>query len=412
MPFKVYWGSLLKDIPFICFFVSIVLYALWGSPTPDKPGVIEALIALCLFLSIGGVSGVNRIFHSLHSQSTMMQYAVFFLAFMALIPLIVSLFSPYSLTAIIRDVLGLVLISLPVFLASFFLRQNQRGHYFLYLLMALALIFSIRVLFPYYSLFVQNDTELLYLANSPIVLFFLLYLPMVAFKEFYNNLTLKQLLMTLLLLFVSSLMIVAVVQDAQRAPIFLLCLSALGLSILALIRSPRRSLYCTVFLAVPIAVCVWPYAHNVLGDLIAKTLHVGGNMRFEEITAIWQIVSDDPWSALFGLGWGSSYASPAVGNLYVTYSHSLLSYMFLKSGFLGLVVTLVYVFFILKMIWSIGRTDLILAQALLGAFIIPVFLYASHKSFDFGLLLTLIFVSYEQKKAVIQKYEKTIHSTD
>ena len=92
---------------------------------------------------------------------------------------------------------------------------------------------------------------------------------------------------------------------------------------------------------------------------------------------------------------GGSYASPAVGNLYVTYSHSLLSYVLFKMGVVGLTITVIYLFFIFKAIFHVVRRDVVLGNALFWAAIIPIFLYASHKSFDFGLLLILIFVSYQ-----------------
>ncbi len=64
--------------------------------------------------------------------------------------------------------------------------------------------------------------------------------------------------------------------------------------------------------------------------------------------------------------------------------------MALKTGFFGIVLTLIYIGVISYHGAGVFFRDRVVGIALLWAFIIPIFLYASYKSLDFGLLLTLI----------------------
>jgi hypothetical protein len=64
--------------------------------------------------------------------------------------------------------------------------------------------------------------------------------------------------------------------------------------------------------------------------------------------------------------------------------------MFLKSGLIGLGLTLFYLFFILQKAIRLTFIDSVWGNALIWPFIIPVILYASYKSLDFGLIMTLI----------------------
>ena len=59
---------------------------------------------------------------------------------------------------------------------------------------------------------------------------------------------------------------------------------------------------------------------------------------------------------------------------------------------MGLLIVGAYLGMLAKKLWLIMRHDLIIGLALLAPFVIDVFLYASFKSFEFGLLLTAIVV--------------------
>ena len=116
-------------------------------------------------------------------------------------------------------------------------------------------------------------------------------------------------------------------------------------------------------------------------------------MRVQELQAVWEAISSSWFTVAFGQGWGSSFASPAVGGLQVTFTHSLLTYVLFKMGVIGLFLTLIYLFFVFEKLLRLYFIDPVKGNAMLWPLIIPILLYASHKSFDFGMLLTLILIS-------------------
>ena len=97
-----------------------------------------------------------------------------------------------------------------------------------------------------------------------------------------------------------------------------------------------------------------------------------------------------PPSLFVGQGWGSVFVSPAVGGLSVNYTHSLLTTMALKGGLILFFLAFVTMLAALYQIFLIFQRDRVRGLALFWSLVIPVFLYASHKSLDFGLLLLMI----------------------
>lgn len=213
-----------------------------------------------------------------------------------------------------------------------------------------------------------------------------------------NKLVLKN--VGLLVLFCSGffIMVAAMLVDVQRAPIAALFISLCLFFLITFIGKPR----CVIFPTLIVVICMvmfLPVIESSMHAIIHKTSLVGFNMRFQELFAVWGAVNQNPFTLLFGLGWAAEYESPAVGGLNVTFTHSLLSYMLLKTGIVGLVLTALYLVVFLRKNITIFCHDRVVGIAILWAFIIPIFLYASYKSLDYGLLLTLLMsLSMKQKR--------------
>lgn len=179
--------------------------------------------------------------------------------------------------------------------------------------------------------------------------------------------------------------------DIQRASFIALLLSTVVMFVIGFVKAPLRIILPIIVTSV-VVFTFHAVFMEILQGITTKTAQVGMNMRFQELQAIWEVSNDSWLYTLFGHGWGSSFTSPAVGGLHVTYTHSLLSYMFFKTGLIGLFLCLVYLFFVFEKLVHLYFSDPVRGNALMWPFAIPIFLYASHKSFDFGLLLTLILV--------------------
>lgn len=63
-----------------------------------------------------------------------------------------------------------------------------------------------------------------------------------------------------------------------------------------------------------------------------KTETYGLNERASEAVAVADHIGSSPASLVFGAGWGALVRNPAVGEMWVSYTHSFATYMLLKTG--------------------------------------------------------------------------------
>ena len=81
---------------------------------------------------------------------------------------------------------------------------------------------------------------------------------------------------------------------------------------------------------------------DVIEALWNKTRLHGGNMRLAEWRAVLDVIGNNLPSTLFGTGWGGTFSSPAVAEIRVNFTHSLLSSLLLKTGLVGFGFTVFY----------------------------------------------------------------------
>ena len=362
----------------------LVFYAFQGSPTPDQPSIVELIIAGLLIVSMVGGGVIKTILNSHRDYKEHLIFLLFGLS----IPVIVGVIQGESLFIMGRDIVAFLFLCLPIF---FLYRLKNNSHFFSALFMGcavIAIIFSVRVFFPHVPL-TKNTGELLYLANSPIVLFFAIYFICSAYQKLFNHNGMQKFILFTVLLGASSLILLAMIQDIQRATLLAVFISLGYIIVESLIKRPVRSVI-PLLLTLALIVYSFPIFETMVSAIVHKTSLVGFNARSQELTAVWEEIGHSPVSVLFGTGWGSQFESPALGGLKASFTHSFLSYMLLKTGLIGFGITLMYCAFFLKHIYSVFLNNRVVGIALFWSFVIPIFLYASYKSFDFGLLLTLI----------------------
>ena len=401
--------KILSKKRFVFFVGALLVYALWGSPTPDSPSWVELAIAVCLFcfvfpfLTIRFLPGVRYSMPFWHLSLWIL------LVYGLLIPLIVGVYHGNEIKVIIRDLVGFLFLCLPLFLydplKQFCVRSSESDRadysfFFMALFIGVGFFFACRVMMPDFPVFIKK-TELLYLANSPLVMVGGLYLVGFSGLLLYQRVSCRHIFFAMVCTGVAVLFWLAMLQDMQRAPFLALCFCIVAWVVIGVLRAPYRVIVplCCLLL---IAVCMFDYGVDVMTRIENKTINVGLNMRLPEFEAIWDIVTLSWTGFLFGQGWGSSFASPAVGDLYVSFSHSLLSYMLFKTGIVGFVLTILFLWHLLNCLFVLFGNKPVLALSLFWSLVIPVFFYASYKSLDFGLLLTLILCvsncSIDQKK--------------
>lgn len=186
-----------------------------------------------------------------------------------------------------------------------------------------------------------------------------------------------------------SILIAAMLLDVQRATVGAVILTWAVMAIHCLVKHPKRIVLPLVLIGA-LAAALYPVVSDALHAMAMKTAEVGLNARVAEARAVYDRLSVFPPSLLVGQGWGSTFSSPAVGGITVNYTHSFLTTMALKGGLILFLLALVTVIAALYRIYLIFQEDRVRGLALFWSLVIPVFLYASHKSLDFGLLLLMI----------------------
>lgn len=353
------------DIRFFAVAVALLLYGALGSPTPDYPGWVEALVGalLVLAVSIPAAASPRMIFAPL-------------LMFGMSVPLVTAFFAGYPLDDILRDLIPFLFLCLP-----FFINPARYEDVFLRVCLIVGVMFAVRVLGQGLDLF-PPQTELLYLANSPLVLMAaIIGLGRAAIDVYRRRLTIES-----FVFFSGGLVcLLAMLIDVQRATITAVIVSLATLGLIGFFRAPKRMIW-PVVIALAIILSSWEIIASAWHGMATKTALVGVNMRWQEALAVHERLQGNWLHMFFGIGWGGRFESPAVGGWSVTYTHSLLSYMFLKTGLVGVGAVLVALG---ACLYNIVRHPSLLSLALFWAVLIPVFFYASYKSLDFGLVLVL-----------------------
>lgn len=363
----------------ICFYSALALYALFGSPTPDHFGWVEAVLGALLLYAVRLVN----------IRQTIVPVSVLILGLS--VPLITSAINGQASEDIIRDIIPFLFLFLPLFYGW---AVHENPDRFLWALGGVGLAFSLRTIWTYRDVILNPSlwglgapADLLYLANSPEVLFASLYCLLSGGQILYIR---KRFYIGSCIILLSFIPLTAMTLMMQRAGVGLYFLSFFVASIGLLYFYPKRALLLFIFSGV-FAYFLWPFLGTVGDTLIEKTQLVGFNSRFQEWTAVFDVLSSRWDHLLFGEGWGGRLENPAVGGLSVNYTHSLLSSLLLKTGVLGVAVVgfgvLAPARRIFYAFWTAQGSRLFLGIAILSPFFVSTFLYASYKSLGFGLIL-------------------------
>lgn len=353
------------DGRFVALAAALLVYGMAGSPTPDHPGLIEALIGILLICSI-----------SVSWRDPARVAFIPLLVFGMTVPMATAVWQGQAFGDILRDIIPFLFLCLP-----FFVAPTRHADTFVLLCCAVGLLFAMRVLGQGLGI-LPPARELLYLANSPLVLMTAIIGLGGGLAALYRG---NAGVRTVLFLSGGAICLLAMLIDVQRATISAVAISLFIIGGIGLVKAPARMIW-------PLAVVVlvifagWDLIATTWHSMAGKTALVGVNMRWHELVAVYDHLRGNWGHVLFGIGWGGHFESPAVGGWSVPYTHSLLSYMMLKTGIIGTGLTIAA---LINCLNRIAARCSILSLALFWAILIPVFFYASYKSLDFGLVLVL-----------------------
>ena len=305
----------------------------FSSPTPDRVAWPEALVAglLLLALSASGPGcrrGSGRPATRIRQAQGLIPAAELALG---LLPLMVGVLRGHTLVDILRDIVPLGFLALPVVLAG---RVDGRR-------LAIWVCFGGGLL-ALRQIGLQGDPlqwgrqaeDLLYLSNSPTVLFAAVF----GVAEGIRSLARRPRATAALLLAAGLAAWIALALTLQRGAA-VIGGAALVLGLLpAWRRDPGRLAVFGACLACVVALAAPTFAADWLRGVIEKTATVGANTRAAEGLLAGQVVLDDPVTLLVGLGWGGLIELPSTPGMAVSFLHALPLYLIVKTGLVGTAV--------------------------------------------------------------------------
>lgn len=375
------------------FAAAAFIYAGFSSPTPDAPGLAECLILMLLAYAAVPVRFVR------------VAWVASFLVFLGYgftVPFVMGAVHGHAAGDILRDALAFGTLAVPVLFAHLFVNDDRAQTYLLATLTGVGLIFSLRYLEALISPMNVTAPDFLYLANSPLVTFSAAWLLL---HGCYGE---KHAGRGVALVVLSTVPIAAMIGMMQRATMALLILAWLGFFVATIVKRPQRAITIAI-IAATLLILIWPLPSLVFVSFADKTSAVGWNARGAELSSLLAALNTNPLTAVLGAGWGSMFKSPAVGDLWVRFSHAFLTSVLWKTGWCGLVLGVVAIIGLIRAAWLRLRHEKIMFTALILPLLPALFLYGSYKSLCFGLLLLGLAALQRPKDGLNDTWTNPLH---
>lgn len=385
----------------------------FSSPMPNSPGWPEVLMgtgltAACIWLS-------SRIYlGSLFRRDNRATILVLSTLLFVMLPLITGLWSDHRPADIARDfapMLFLVIIPPVVVLSLQSGQIKQASEILLSSILFVGFISSLHFLvviqLHYDSIanFVHLTSSALHhgqeeldnrqgflFAAEPAVLFTAIYSLITAIEKLHASRWIR----AIVWLAVSIICIASLLVIASRASVGLYLLAGL-IPFVRKAQFSMRSLALNLLLIAIFLLCLVIFAAPI-HLLIEKQQAVGGNGKLLEFAAVAAQSSSAVGTLLLGGGWGQLLNNPIYSYEPTRFTHSVISFLLLKTGMIGLAAFLGIYGLLLRIIWS-GNTynsGLIFNKVVLAALpalLIGILFQPSYKMLGYSIILTLLFVS-------------------
>ena len=369
----------------LALLAALGIYALAGSPTPDHPGAVELAIAVLLICATGLAGAVAAL--RIDPQGPPWRaVASALLVYGLSAALVVAVCRGNAPVNALRDLAPFIFLLLPLFLAPLI----QRAAHFRALLggvLFIGILFSLRATGTSLPILFSSG-ELTYFANAPTVLFTALFIAGWGGEKLLREFSPRALVIFVVCAAAAIMVLLPVMMTMQRASLGYAVFYIGVLSAAGFFYYPLRMLAMIAGMAL-LLIPAHDFIAHTIHMLAEKTSMVGFNARGEELAAVWAEIAKSPLTMLLGTGWGGMFESPAVAGIRVNFTHSLLSSALLKTGLAGLILTVLYIFSLMRAVFAALPARPVLVLALMGPVVIDTFLYASFKSLDFGLILLL-----------------------
>ena len=393
--------NLIKKIDLIVFVLLGLLAVLYGTfsyPWPRTVGWAEVLVGVGLLLLVG-INGVaiGLDWKEIKNQVPNIPINISFIfVYILIVPLITGMTYGWQMADVIRDVIPLMYMFLPLLAGHLFIQSATLWRERISFLAGIVgVLFSVR-----FFLYPQTLTgNLFYFPQAPEVLFGAVYWLLKGLRSPLKSLSTWFYFIMGITCFTATLLFI------QRAEVGLIIIAILIMTILS--KQVRKRIIAFLLITGCILLFIGLFSDfgpklfsvvvTQLTNLVRKTRITGFNGKDLEMLGVVKTVMQNNF--LFGVGWGSLFFSPILNDSEVRFTHSWLTYMFLKSGVIGLILILGYIFWLTKPILNrlikYSIKDEIILPSLLGGCVVllqGILFQTIYKTLGFGFILLILFL--------------------
>ncbi|UEM05626.1 hypothetical protein JL101_009375 [Skermanella rosea] len=377
--------------------VALAAYGLFGAPAPAGIGWVEVAVAGGLACALGVVrplcvgSGLMLIAPSARLHEVVGTAAFLYLLW---VPLLGAAFAGAAPEDVFRDIVPLGFLFLPVLLAP---AGPLAGRLLPVGLAGVGLLFALRWWWPAVDIGSVGRTVMaegdLYLLNSPAVLFTAVWLPLEGVARLFRRPRPGWAVLAVAgsaLLAAAGAVAAAALAGAVHRAAVLIAVATVVSRILVLGRRVPLVLAAVALAAGGVAAVLQDTILGTAAQIAWKTETYGLNERASEAAIVAGHIGSSPASLVFGAGWGALVRNPAVGEMWVSYTHSFATYMLLKTGIAGALAALAYLLSLVPPLVALMKREPTLAFGLLPPLAIGLFAHTSFKYLCFGLILSIV----------------------
>jgi hypothetical protein len=405
--------------------LSLVIYA-FGTSCPHELGIVEIGVAMSLAMAVAITTFKQLLGGGNQAESKAGFTVSLALIILLVLPILTALGhtgSNVSLWGLARDVLPYMFFVIPVF----FIGMGEKDAVLMVRVIPIFIIFVGLVYSIRFGVYIHNNfgsvisflisqnemfmtdavgrsesltDDVLCLPFDAAVFFSGLFLTLSAFDRIISA-NGRQKLQGMAILMIAMLPIAALVFISSRAAFGLLALSLIAYGAKKVSKKNLLSISTILSTALILA---WPVMTLVYELLIAKQVAVGANNKWDEVEVIYSTLANAGVEyIIIGLGWGAEFYNPAVGRV-SSFSHSLISYFFLKSGIIGICLLSIYMWWLIRMLLRIFAQKInshqIAVYSISTVIIISVFFQPLYKTPTYGLLLLYVLSMYKVLNSV------------
>lgn len=130
------------DLRFLLFGFAVLIYGALSSPTPNNPGIVEALVGGCLLIT-GLLQGQVFLRNIKLQRSDWLKSACILLLYGVCVGLFVGFIFNNNVLNVIRDVLTFIFIFLPILVLSPYFHQKSAGQSYVLMLVLLGVFLQL-----------------------------------------------------------------------------------------------------------------------------------------------------------------------------------------------------------------------------------------------------------------------------